>query len=283
MIVVQFRVFGDGDLAEGWRLSTAAGWNQTELDWRRFRSLAPEGCFVAECEGSMVGVCAAFLFGSVGWIAMMLVDERWRQRGIGRRLMERSLAFLEAHGAKTIRLDATPLGRPMYEKLGFTEEYWLSRYRGAPTANAGDPALPVSSVVPERWSECCEFDRRATGVERAELLRRLFTEQPEELRAVHRGGEMVGYVTGRPGRLAAFVGPCVAIDDEVGAALMAHAYSRRRGEPAVVDIPRANDLANRLALAAGLAIERPLLRMRRGPACDEHLSAIWGSSGPEKG
>jgi len=32
----------------------------------------------------------------------------------------------------TIRLDATPLGRPVYAKLGFVDEYEVTRYGGTP-------------------------------------------------------------------------------------------------------------------------------------------------------
>src|SRR6266851_2805185 len=97
------------DLPLGLRLSSQAGWNQTEADWRRFLDLQPDGCFVAEWDGTPVGTTTTSIFGSVAWIAMVLVDESVRGRGIGTALMRHALDFLDRCGIPTIRLDATPL------------------------------------------------------------------------------------------------------------------------------------------------------------------------------
>ena len=40
------------DLTLGLRLKQRAGWNQTAADWTRFLSLQPDGCFVAEHDGT---------------------------------------------------------------------------------------------------------------------------------------------------------------------------------------------------------------------------------------
>src|SRR5258705_12655293 len=110
------------DIPVGMRLKDQAGWNQLEADWRRLLDLQPDGCFVAELGGSPVGTVTTCRFGPVAWIAMMLVDVRFRRCGIGRALMSHALEDLDAHGVCTVRLDATPLGRPLYETLGFVAE-----------------------------------------------------------------------------------------------------------------------------------------------------------------
>ena len=69
------------------RLKESAGWNQVESDWTRLLDLQPDGCFVAELNGIPAGVVTTCRFGIVAWIAMMLVDELFRSRGIGRALM----------------------------------------------------------------------------------------------------------------------------------------------------------------------------------------------------
>src|SRR5262249_32451649 len=104
------------DIALGMRLKQQAGWNQTEADWRRCLALEPDGCFVAELDSQSVGTVTTCTFGDVAWVAMVLVEETVRGRGIGRALMERALAYLESTGVRCVRLDATPLGRPLYEK-----------------------------------------------------------------------------------------------------------------------------------------------------------------------
>ena len=275
------------DLMAAHALSSAAGWNQTEGDWQRFLRLSPQGIFVTEADGRVIGTCAAFAFGSVGWIAMMLVDERWQGRGVGRGLMEAALDYLDRQNVVTVRLDATSMGRPLYEKLGFEAEYELSRYRGVSrpcesSPHVGGGKATIERLTAERWKDCFAFDRRKAGVERERLLRELFTAEPERSRVALVNGEVVGYITGRPGRLAYYLGPCVAVDD-AGAALMTTALLEVSPGPMIVDVPAANQQANALTRSARLAIERTLLRMRRGPACQENASALWCSSGPEKG
>src|SRR5262249_21010481 len=128
--MIRIRRMTAADIPLGMRLKEQAGWNQTEADWRRFLTLEHKGCFVAEYKGEPVGTTTTCIFGKVAWIAMVLVDERVRGRGIGKALMEHALAYLDSTGVPSIRLDATPLGRPLYEKLGFRAQYELVRFVG---------------------------------------------------------------------------------------------------------------------------------------------------------
>src|SRR3712207_6787044 len=126
------------DLPRGRRLSRRAGWNQTAADWRRFLALEPDGCFVAEHDGTPVGTTTTAVFGPVAWIGMVLVDAPARGRGVGTALVRHALAALDRRGVPTVRLDATPLGQPLYERLGFTGQFRLSRYEGTlPPAEEG--------------------------------------------------------------------------------------------------------------------------------------------------
>ena len=118
------------DIPLGLKLARQAGWNQIEPDWRRFLTMQPDGCFVGELDGTAVATTAAFIFGSVAWIAMVLVDIDSRRKGVATTLLKHALDFLDEQGVKTVRLDATAAGQPVYEKLGFVPEYPLTRYMG---------------------------------------------------------------------------------------------------------------------------------------------------------
>ena len=127
--MLHIRTMTNDDVPLGMHLRDQAGFNQTEADWRRFLDLEPDGCFVAELDGEPVGTVTNCVFDRVGWIAMLLVDRGVRGRGIGTRLTEHALAYLDARGVFSVRLDATPRGRPVYEKLGFAAEYELARLK----------------------------------------------------------------------------------------------------------------------------------------------------------
>jgi hypothetical protein len=269
-------------------LKQQAGWNQSEADLQRIHALQPDGCFVAELDGVPAGTVTTCVFGPVGWIAMMLVEASLRGRGIGRALMDRALRFLEQHGVRTVRLDATPLGQPLYEKLGFVAEYQLARFggtlpgsgeRGPPhTAPQTEPLVPGSPLL----ASLLQLDQTVTRADRAKLLVRLFTERPEAVRLVVRDGQVAGFLTARPGSRAVQIGPCIA-RPEAGPLLLTDAFHCYAGQFVYIDIPVLHTAAGALAVASGLTVQRHLLRMSRGEPVQERFLELWASSGPEKG
>jgi GNAT superfamily N-acetyltransferase len=268
------------DLPLGLRLSRQAGWNQTEADWRRLLALQPDGSFAAEWQGVACGTALALLFGPVAWVAMVLVDEALRGRGIGTALMRHVLAFLDGRGIKTVRLDATPLGRPLYERLGFVEQFCLARYDGMlPPAPA---VAGVETAPPKEWDQLAALDATITGTDRRRVLVSLFAEQPGQVRCFRRGGEAVGFLAARPGARATHLGPCL-VDAEAGPLLLDDAGHRLAGQRVFLDVPAANAAAARWAEGRGLVVQRHLTRMVRGVAVCERLEGLWASSGPEKG
>lgn len=151
--MIRIRSMTPADLALGMRLSGQAGWNQTEADWRRLLALGGEGCFVAEWAGHPAGTTVTCIFEAIAWIAAVLVDEALRRRGIGAALVEHALKYLDGRGATIARLDATPLGRPVYERLGFAAEYELVRMQGVAQARGtGMPGARPPSMSSARSS-----------------------------------------------------------------------------------------------------------------------------------
>ncbi|MCG3150619.1 MAG: hypothetical protein PCFJNLEI_04107 [Verrucomicrobiae bacterium] len=266
---VTIRPMTAADIPVGMRLKQLAGWNQTEADWHRFLALQPDGLFIAEIDGQGVGTVAGFVFENVAWIAMVLVGPTYRKQGIGTALMNHALAFL---GKRTIRLDATAQGQPVYEKLGFVGEYELGRYEGVLVGAASPPRW----VRPGRGGDAAltSLDEGATGTRRAKLLTAL---------GAARVAGTTGYLMDRPGSRATQLGPAIALDEATGRALFDDAAYRLRGQPVFIDIPLDNRPAVAWAGAAGLTLQRKFLRMRRGPAIVDQPQLIWASSGPEKG
>jgi GNAT superfamily N-acetyltransferase len=287
------------DIPLGLKLARQAGWNQIESDWRRFLAMQPDGCFVGELDGTAVATTAAFIFGPVAWIAMVLVEIDSRRKGVATTLLKHALDFLDGQGVKTVRLDATTAGQPVYEKLGFVPEYPLTRYQGTvPISDCGfriadsthganpqccHPGLRSgAAIINPQLKEIVAFDSRMTGTLREKMLVRLFEESPEITRVLHRDGQLEGYITGRRGANATLIGPCIATA-YAGPALLSDALSRCAGQPVFIDIPRDNAPAIETAKKTGLSVQRHFTRMCRGERIKDHVEAIWASSGPEKG
>jgi len=270
--MLRIRTMTAADLTLGEQLRAAAGWNQTLADWQRFLALEPDGCFVAEWNGQPVGTTVACTFDRVAWIAMVLVDASLRGQGIGTRLMEHALAWIDRRGVPSVRLDATPLGRPIYLKLGFVDEYELVRMAGVGRCAGPSPTLhdDADALFP--------LDAQATATPRRRLLEALLQQQPQAVRVT-----ADAYLMYRPGSRATHIGPGVALRPEAGLALADWALAQCAGQPVYVDIPTVNDPAMEWAASRGLIAERRLMRMCRGPRLADHPEWIWASSGPEMG
>ena len=268
------------DLRLGLRLSRQAGWNQIESDWLRFMNMEPEGCFVAELEGCSVGTTTTCIFENVAWIAMVLVDKDSRGQGVGKTLLKHSLDYLDGRKVKTVRLDATAAGRPIYEKLGFVPEYELVRFQGISRPGKTGPVL--TEAVPELFGDMIEFDRRMTGTNRAKMLSLLFAELPENARIQTLHDKIDGFVTMRPGANAVQIGPCIA-SMNAGPALLSDALNRCAGKAVFVDMPTGNVHAIKIVESSGIKIQRRFTRMCRGERIKDNPKAIWAGSGPEKG
>ena len=134
----EIRLLSPADLDEAFRLSAAAGWNQRVADWTMLVQLAPAGSFAAVAGGRIVGTAIGIDYGTFGWIAMMLVDPAWRGKGLGGRLLEAAIHAVPPE--MPIRLDATPLGRPLYRRFGFEDEATLTRYVAEPVRTGLDDA-----------------------------------------------------------------------------------------------------------------------------------------------
>lgn len=279
--MLRIRTMTENDLSPAMRLKDQAGWNQTEADWRRLLDMEPAGCFVAEWDGRPIGTTITCILGSVAWIAMVLVDPDFRGRGIGKALMIHALEFLDIQAVPSIRLDATALGKPLYEKLGFVVEYGLARFEGIPQ-EAPQPARKVDTAGREDWPLVFRLDQEITGADRSKFLSRLFSEQQEAIGVVRSAESLVGFVAARPGTRAWQIGPCLG-GRRVGSILLADAFRRFVETYVFVDVPVQNQAGIDLAKRAGLTIQRHLIRMRRGPAVAERTDHIWASSGPELG
>ena len=273
---------GIADIPDGMRLREAAGWNQTETDWRRLLDLEPMGCFVA-CEDDLVlGTVTALRYGqSFGWIGMLLTDPESRSKGIGTQLLRHAITYLESQGLETLRLDGTPMGYDIYSRHGFVDEYEIRRWEGVSTARSskGLPPLRESTLSP-----VCEWDRHIFGADRSRLIASLWKENPSCSAVAVSSGEVAGYALWRPGARAFYLGPATAATGELSAVLLREVLSRVPDERIFVDVCTKNPWGLQLLRPLGFRYQRSLVRMYRGPHhCPGRPELIWAIAGPELG
>ena len=271
------------DIPAGMRLKDQEGWNQTERDWMRLLRFESGACFVAVREGEVCGTVAALRYGPhVGWIGMVLVDPKFRKQGIGTRLLDHGLSYLDCQGVETVKLDATPAGHPLYLSRGFADEYEIERWEGiaAPQKKTAMPQMQSEDI-----RRVCARDGTLFGADRARLLTALWQEAPEYTAVAYSGGEVAGYVFGRIGRRAHYLGPWVAGgNSELAEQLLMEFLNRASGARIFADVCVKHPDARSILERIGFSRQRTLTRMYRGP--NRHPgepSMICAISGPELG
>src|SRR5688500_9499863 len=76
-----------GDIESAMKLLTSEGWNQNEKDWKLLIETPGNVCLVAESGNKVIGTTTAMNYSNqVAWIAMVLVDNEFRSRGVSKAL-----------------------------------------------------------------------------------------------------------------------------------------------------------------------------------------------------
>lgn len=262
------RLLTSADLDDAMRLSSTAGWNQRLEDWRMLLELAPAATFAAFSQERVVGTAIGIDYGRFSWIAMMLVDPAWRGRGIGRRLLETSMDAVPAD--RPIRLDATPMGRPLYRSCGFEDEALLTRHVAEPAHRAMPPghidAPTVARPMTARDLDAvAEQDRVVFGGDRRPVLEWSCDSASEYCHILETDTGVPQYCLGRRGRLFDQIGPVVAADDASASALVRAALAPAGHRAIVIDAYDERTAFVSWLRACGFVAERPLFRMRRPP------------------
>src|ERR1041385_4718303 len=279
MSAIDIRLLFESDIPSAMRLKEAAGWNQTEVDWRRLLSLEPNGCFGAVRDGRLVGTTTTTIYGELAWIGMVLVDPQHRREGIATKLMSVALKYLH-NKVETIKLDATALGQPVYETFGFTVESQVERWGG--TANSMRHETPAV-MNDETVRELLNLDRLAFNADRSELIETLIDDAcvaPVLIRA--EGGALSGYALARSGTNKTYVGPVVAKDQDMTEKLLDHMFSQLPGHEVYLDVNRECIVDTGVLDGRGFVKERDLIRMAKGPS-QKTSPLVVAIAGPEVG
>lgn len=254
------RPLTEADLDAACALSAAAGWNQTAEDWRIF--LRDGRTWGIDADGVLASSAAVLPFGrKVAWVSMVLTLPDKRGHGYATALMAHALAALRASGHRAV-LDATPLGQPVYEKLGFTPFWTFRRWK---LAASGGAVQGVRPMRPADWPDVLALDAAANGAPREGLLRAMAARMPDAARVAVAGGRIEGFALARDGRLTPQIGPVVARDGRSAQRLIAAALAGLpAGTGAVVDLADSQTELAAWLTGRGAAPQRPFTRMAVG-------------------
>jgi GNAT superfamily N-acetyltransferase len=259
-VSLSIRPFNSDDIPSALELCRTAGWNQLRADWSRIIDYEPDGCFVAEIDDQLVGTVTSTRYGTdLAWIGMMLVHEDFRRRGIASDLINKSLDYLRQQQVRCIKLDATPAGKGVYERLGFQSEWTFNRWirdAAAVDAKTKDGLAGRSESVDPLTSAHLELDRMAFGAERSGWLDRL-------AQGSYLCSRSDGFGMMRRGYLADYLGPLVAGNGDVAREIISELLEQSDAT-LFWDVPQANRDAADIAQSLGFQPVRDLTRMWTG-------------------
>ncbi len=244
------------------KLKDAESWNQLEKDWAVLINYKESVNLVAVLDEQIVGTVTAINYANtVAWIGMMLVDRDYRGRGISKLLLLDAIDKLKK--CKSIKLDATPAGRPVYLKMGFIDEHVLYRmtHPSVSEISLSDNTIETEQIKPDDIQKVVDFDKKVFGADRTELIRSLYKGAPELVWIIRENKNVTGFCLGRRGQNFTQIGPVYASSSKGAKALIQSAVNQMIGQAVVVDIHGDKSEVERWLVSCGFTSLRPFDRM----------------------
>jgi GNAT superfamily N-acetyltransferase len=262
---------GVGDAQAGLVLSTEAGWNQNEADWRFFLA---QGIVFGVRDGDRLVATAALLPYSAGnaWISMVLVTSSFRRRGVATTLVDACLDAAKRRGLTTW-LDATPAGATVYGPLGFKPTLHLRRLR----LEKPQGTKATQPLSPGSLDALATRDSSAMGFDRNTLLSAFAARSGSRVVSDDRAMALV-----RDGRTARQIGPVLADRADQALGLVDAIVGSESGPWLIDAVYSQNEFLEGL-VRAGWNVERPFQRMRFGTATASSVQLPFAVAGPEFG
>ncbi len=246
--------FGEGHLDGAVALSRAAGWPHRRDDWAMLLALSRGRAAVQD--GRVVGTALRSDFGGqLSTINMVIVDAALRGQGLGRKITRAAIG----EAGQTLRLVATALGQPLYDKLGFETVGMIAMLQG--TARNVGRVAQVRSARAEDLSAITALESASFGGDRHRLVDWFW--RNANLAVFERGGNVTGFAVARRFGDGHVIGPVVAQTSGEGLALVSHLLVPLDGQRVRLDITEKSGLAPGLE-PMGLAVQYTAPVMQRG-------------------
>ena len=239
-----YRALGSRDLEEAHALSKAVAWPHRLEDWKFIMQLG-SGIGAFE-DGRLCGTgCWWPLGDSFATVGMIIVSPELQGRGIGRVLMDRAMTDA---GERSLVLNATQAGLPLYEKLGFTAVGAVHQHQIA-GSKPQEVSLPAGSrlrpLTKDDRPALQQLDALATGMERTAALDALI-ESAVGL-VLERDGQVAGFSFFRHFGRGYVIGPTIATEVDDAKGLIGSFLNEHRTEFLRVDVPVESGLSEWLS------------------------------------
>lgn len=229
----------------------------------------PDGLWVAEDGGEMLGFAWSWVCGDVWFLAQLFVDPARQGQGIGNTLLERTMEHARKSGAAhkaLITFTFNSVSQGLYMRHGLFPKMPIYLFNAARERVAQElPEPPLRAVAIDTSAatveKLVEIDARAIGVSREKHHRYLLNDPATTGVLLHAGSDCIGYAyVGSNGRIGplAVVRPDILRDAFTTALKLAVDGS---AETISAFLPGTCDSALSVAVNQGMRISFPMLLM----------------------
>jgi predicted GNAT family acetyltransferase len=181
------------DFAFAIKLTDTMNWDLTEKDLKLMMTLEPEGCFVTSSGAEKVGIITTIHFDRIGWIGNVIVNRRYRSKGIGSLLVKHAVDYLVNKSVTTIGLYSYVDTVPFYEKMGFKKNSNFIRLVGQGSARHLGLNAP-ERLVESDLQDVINLDKLCVRGSRERLLTRMFTDSRDLCYATRKNKRLVCFI-----------------------------------------------------------------------------------------
>jgi len=229
--------FARAHLEGALKLSQEMSWPYRLEDWDIALQLGKG--FVLERAGTVIGTAAWWPYGETHASAGMIIVAKAAQgRGCGAQLMD---ALLTSARTRTVSLNSTAEGITLYRRRGFVPTGIIHQHQGIPRQSHETPRSGLlRPMAASEFGAIARLDRTATGLERRQLLNRLFDSGDGYV--LLRDGLLCGYAISRLFGRGHVIGPVVAESPTDARALIEFAIARLGPVFVRIDTPASSQL-----------------------------------------
>lgn len=118
-------------------------------------------------DGSLAGFGQALIFDKTAWLGNIMVNQSFRNKGLGSRLTEKLMDYCYSKKIDSIQLTATGAAESIYKRLGFIEDSLYLFYRGVYEGDINGKILPIED---NDFRSVLNINYRVTGEVKDSIL-----------------------------------------------------------------------------------------------------------------
>ncbi|MCX7106699.1 MAG: GNAT family N-acetyltransferase [Methylococcales bacterium] len=212
------------------------GWNPGLYDADAFYHADPNGFFIAEVAGKLIGSISGVAYNDdYGFIGLFIIDPEYRGQWHGIQLGKVVLEYL---GERNVGLDGVLEKQIAYQNyFGFNYAYKNIRFEGKAKSKKPPTSLPIADVD---FNKLLEYDREIFLVPRTEFLRRWIAQVDSVGYYSENETHLVGYGILRKCVTGYKIGPLFADNEAIAVEILEALLSNIPGEVYYLDIPEPN-------------------------------------------